>query len=86
MGGLWIGNVVEPPAPLYEENPDLQKDEIKQVDWAVAGADVSITRTVSRDGSIIHDDTFNTHYLPWQAKYQYGPGTEVPTPEPTPNP
>jgi vancomycin resistance protein YoaR len=81
-----LQNVVEPPDPLYEENPDLQKDEIKQVDWAVAGADVTVTRTVTRDGSIIHDDTFNTHYLPWQAKYQYGPGTEVPTPEPTSNP
>jgi vancomycin resistance protein YoaR len=81
-----LQNVVEPPQPLYEENTDLQKDEIKQVDWAVAGADVSVNRTVTRDGSVVHDDTFNTHYLPWQAKYQYGPGTEVPTPEPTPNP
>jgi vancomycin resistance protein YoaR len=81
-----LQNVVEPPAPLYEENPDLQKDEIKQVDWAVDGADVTVTRTVARDGSTIHDDTFTTHYMPWQAKYQYGPGTEVPTPEPTPNP
>ncbi len=81
-----LENVIEPPDPLYEENPDLSKDEIKQVDWAVAGADVTVNRTVTRDGSIIHDDIFNTHYLPWQAKFQYGPGTEVPTPEPTPNP
>jgi vancomycin resistance protein YoaR len=81
-----LQNIVEPPDPLYEENPDLAKDEIKQVDWAVAGADVSVTRTVTRDGVVIHDDTFNTHYMPWQAKYQYGPGTEIPTPEPTPNP
>jgi vancomycin resistance protein YoaR len=81
-----LQNVVEPPDPLYEENPDLVKDEIKQVDWAVDGADVTVTRTVTRDGVIIHDDTFDTHYMPWQAKYQYGPGTEIPTPEPTPNP
>jgi vancomycin resistance protein YoaR len=81
-----LQNVVEPPPPLYEENPDLSKDEIKQVDWAVAGADVTVTRTVTRDGNVMHDDTFATHYLPWQAKYQYGPGTDVPTPEPTPNP
>ncbi len=80
-----LENVVEPPAPLYEENPDLAKDEIKQVDWAVDGADVTVTRTVSRAGSVIHDDTFETHYMPWQAKYQYGPGTkDIPTPEPTP--
>jgi vancomycin resistance protein YoaR len=79
-----LRNVIEPPDPLYEENPDLAKDEIKQVDWAVAGADVTVTRTVTRAGAVIHDDVFETHYLPWQAKYQYGPGTDVPTPEPTP--
>ena len=81
-----LQNVVKPPDPLYEENPDLSKDEIKQVDWAVDGADVSINRQVLRDGSVIHEDVFNTHYLPWQAKFQYGPGTEVPTPEPSPTP
>jgi len=81
-----LQNIVKPPDPLYEENPDLSKDEIKQVDWAVEGADVSINRQVLRDGSVIHEDVFNTHYLPWQAKFQYGPGTEVPTPEPSPTP
>jgi vancomycin resistance protein YoaR len=81
-----LQNIVKPPDPLYEENSALAKDEIKQVDWAVDGADVSVTRTITRGGSIIHDDTFGTHYLPWQAKFQYGPGTEIPTPEPTPNP
>jgi vancomycin resistance protein YoaR len=81
-----LQNIVEPPEPLYEENPDLAQGEIKQVDWAVDGADVTVTRKVYRDGAIIWDDAFNTHYLPWQAKYQYGPGTEVPTPEPTQTP
>jgi vancomycin resistance protein YoaR len=81
-----LQNIVEPPEPLYEENPDLSQGEIKQVDWAVDGADVTVTRTVTRDGAVIHDDVFNTHYMPWQAKYQYGPGTDVPTPEPTQNP
>jgi vancomycin resistance protein YoaR len=81
-----LQNIVKPPDPLYEENPDLAKDEIKQVDWAVDGADVTVTRTVTRNGSIIHDDTFATHYMPWQAKFQYGPGTEVPTPQPSPTP
>lgn len=82
-----LQNIVEPPDPLYTENPDLDKGEIKQVDWAVDGADVSVTRTVMRDGSVIHDDVFNTHYIAWQAKYEYGPGTEdIPTPEPSPTP
>ncbi len=82
-----LENIVEPPDPLYEENPDLDKGEIKQVDWAVDGADVTVTRTVTRDGSVIYEDVFPTHYLPWQAKFQYGPGTEdIPTPQPTDTP
>jgi vancomycin resistance protein YoaR len=81
-----LQNVEEPPEPLYEENPDLPEGTIKQVDWAVDGADVTITRTVTRDGNVIHSDTFRTHYLPWRAVYQYGPGTDVPTPEPSDNP
>jgi vancomycin resistance protein YoaR len=81
-----LQNIIEPPDPLYEENPELGQGEIKQVDWAVDGADVSVNRQVYRDGALIQDDIFNTHYLPWQAKYQYGPGTEVPTPEPTETP
>lgn len=75
-------NVVEPPEPLYEENPDLQKGKIKQVDWEAEGADITVSRTVTRDGGVLYQDTFTTHYLPWRAVYQYGPGTEIPTPEP----
>jgi vancomycin resistance protein YoaR len=81
-----LQNIVEPPDPLYEENPELSEGDIKQIDWAVDGADVSVNRRVYRDSVLIHDDVFNTHYLPWQAKFQYGPGTEVPTPEPTETP
>jgi vancomycin resistance protein YoaR len=81
-----LNNITEPPDPLYEENPELAEGVIKQVDWAVDGADVTITRQVYRDGVLIHDDVVSTHYVSWQAKYQYGPGTEVPTPEPTENP
>jgi vancomycin resistance protein YoaR len=82
-------NIVKPPEPSYEENPELSQGTIKQVDWAADGSDVRVTRTVWRDGNVITDDVFTTHYLPWQAKYQYGPGTEgIPTPEPdaTPTP
>jgi vancomycin resistance protein YoaR len=75
-------NVVEPPEPLYEENPSLSQGTIKQVDWEAEGADITVERTVTRGDQIILQDTFITHYLPWRAVYQYGPGTEIPTPEP----
>ena len=80
-------HVVEAPPPLYEENPDLAKGEIKQTDWEAQGADVTVRRTVTRDGVVLYEDTFFTHYLPWRAVYQYGPGTKhIPTPVPTDTP
>lgn len=72
-----LQNIVEPPDPLYEENPELAKGVIKQVDWAVEGADVSVTRTVTRNGQVLFQDVFNTHYMPWRDIFQYGPGTEL---------
>lgn len=76
-------NIVEAPEPLYKENPELEKNEIKQVDWQADGADVSVRRTVTRNGQPYLNDDFSTHYQPWQSVYEYGPGTEgIPTPTP----
>jgi vancomycin resistance protein YoaR len=80
-----LKNIVEPPEPLYEENSSLAAGQIKQVDWEAEGADVTVTRTVMRNGQFYFQDNFITHYLPWRAVYQYGPGTQL-TPEPTPEP
>lgn len=79
-----VTSVVEPPLPSYKENPDLKKGEIRQVDWEADGADVMVNRTVTRAGATIIKDTIRTHYQPWQAKYEYGPGTEdIPTSSPS---
>jgi vancomycin resistance protein YoaR len=71
-------NVVSAPAPLFEENPELNKNEMKQVDWAANGADVSVTRTVWKDGAVYFQDTITTHYEPWRAICQYGPDSKNP--------
>lgn len=71
-------NVVTAPKPLFEENPELDKNQMKQVDWAANGADVDVTRTVWKNGAVYFTDRFLTHYQPWQAVCQYGPGTEDP--------
>ena len=76
-----LTNIQDPPDPLYQENNDLAKGEIDQVDWAVDGADVTITRYVFRDGEIIISDIFTTHYIPWRAVCEYGPGTPGMPPE-----
>ena len=46
--------------------------------FAAEGADVTVTRTVWRNGAIYFTDEFRTHYEPWAAVCEYGPGTEDP--------
>jgi vancomycin resistance protein YoaR len=78
-------NTVPAPAPLYRENPDLAQGQINQVDYAAEGADITVTRTVTKNGNTYLQDQFVTHYAPWQAVYEYGPGTQgIPTSQPTP--
>ncbi|MGA2112775.1 MAG: VanW family protein [Anaerolineales bacterium] len=65
-------NEVDPPAPKWVETPSLSQPW-QQVDWAVQGADVYVTRTVTL-GSQVRIDHFNTHYMAWAAVCQYSPG------------
>lgn len=71
-------NIVSAPAPTFEENPELSKNEMKQVDWSANGADVSVTRTVWKNSAVYFQDTITTHYEPWRAVCQYGPDSKNP--------
>ncbi len=71
-------NRVDAPDPVFQENPDYEPGVVKQTDWAAEGADVQVVRRVSRGGQLINQDYFNTHYAPWQAVCEYGPGTDDP--------
>ena len=73
-----VTDMVPAPAPMFEENTDLRKNEMKQVDWAANGADVTVTRTVMHGGAVLFQDQFTTHYEPWQAICQYGPDSKNP--------
>jgi vancomycin resistance protein YoaR len=72
--GPVISNIVPHGPPLYEENPELSPGQTRQVDYAVDGADVTVYRTVYRDGEVLYQDTFLSQYVPWQAIYQVAPG------------
>ncbi len=73
-----LSNEVEAPKPLYKENDELDKGKIKQIDYEADGLDVVVYRTVTRAGDVLFQDTIKTHYLPWRAIYEFGPGTELP--------
>lgn len=71
-------NIVPAPETVFEENPELDANEIKQVDYAAEGADVTVTRTVWRGGLVYFTDQIQTHYEPWAAVCQFGPGSDSP--------
>lgn len=69
-------NTISAPEPIFEINEEFEADEIQQVDYAAEGADVHVVRTVWQNGQVYFTDEFRTHYQPWAAICQYGPGTE----------
>jgi len=73
-----ITNVRKAPPPLYEQSADLPKGKIKQVDWAKDGMDVVVKRRIKYGDGKVAEQKFVSKYQPWQAIYQYGPGTELP--------
>jgi vancomycin resistance protein YoaR len=89
VGQADVKNVVPASPPVYEENDDLKAGQIQQTDYSADGADVTVSRVIMRDGKQINADEapITTHYEPWRAVFDYGPGTQgIPTPVPTANP
>ncbi|HUQ85737.1 MAG TPA: VanW family protein [Candidatus Limnocylindrales bacterium] len=60
------------PEPEYQDDPNLPKGQVKQIDFAAGGANVYFTRTVKKDGKTIADDKFVSNYRPWKAVYLRG--------------
>lgn len=62
-----------PPQPLYQDDPTLAPNVVKQVDWAAWGAKTSFEYHVTRGNEILQDTKFLTTFRPWQAVYLKGP-------------
>ncbi len=66
---------VPAPAPLYIEDLGLPKGKVVQFDWAVQGMDtIARRKVIAANGTVLLDEKLDSHYLPWQAKYRFGPG------------
>lgn len=70
-----VTNQTPPPPPLYTDDPNLPTGTLQQTDFAAWGADVSFSRTVTRNGKTIIADTYTSNYQPWQAAYLRGTGS-----------
>ena len=58
---------------IYQEDPSLKPGQVKQVDWAKDGVDVTVYRTVKEGDTVIHQDTIFSRYRPWQNVFKVGP-------------
>lgn len=62
-----------PPLPeLRQDDPTLPKGEVKQVDWPAWGANVSFSRTVTKNGETLISESWKSNYRSWQAVYLVG--------------
>lgn len=75
VAGPTISNVKpHDPTPVEREDPTLPAGRRVQVETARDGMDVAITRTVVKDGQVIDQRTFTSHYEPSQNVTLVGTG------------
>jgi vancomycin resistance protein YoaR len=71
-----IYGVSPAPAPRYEETDDLPKGTTKQVDFAAPGGTSVFSRTVTKNGEVLFEETYKSVYRPWQAIFLVGTKTD----------
>jgi vancomycin resistance protein YoaR len=71
-----VENVIPHPPEKIEEDPTLPAGTRQQVDYAADGADVTVKRTVTRNGQVVSEDRIFTRYQPWQAIFKVGTGAQ----------
>lgn len=66
--------------PTYEPDPEgeVPPGQVKQVEFAVDGATIWFTRTVTRGGQVLINERVVSRYVPWQNVFRYGPGFTPP--------
>ena len=70
-----VTNQIPAPPDLYQDDPTLPVGQVKQVDFAAAGSTVVFSRTVTRNGKPIIQDTYKSVYQPWKAIFLRGTKT-----------
>src|SRR5581483_3571531 len=67
-----VSNVTPHPPTKYIDDPTLPKGQLKQIDFAVDGEDVTLYREIYQNGKLVTRQKFFSHYDPWQAVYLRG--------------
>ncbi len=71
--GPRVYNVTDYPDPVYIETSAIAEGEVKQIDTAHKGADAVLYRYIyDESGQQVRKDVFESHYIPWPAKFLVG--------------
>ena len=78
IGPTW-GEPKPPGPPVYEYDPEMAEGAVEKLESAHDGLDAVLERIVrDAEGNVIYEDRFVSHFVPWSARYRFGPGYEPP--------
>jgi vancomycin resistance protein YoaR len=70
------------PSTRYEDDPTLPKGQEVVEEPGSSGFDVTVSRTVTKGGTVIRRDSFVSNYIPWVRVVRRGTGDAKAPPEP----
>lgn len=74
IGPTW-GEPIPPGPPVYEYDADVPAGSATQIETAHNGVDAVLGRIVrDADGNVLYRDEFVSKFIPWAARYRFGPG------------
>jgi vancomycin resistance protein YoaR len=77
---------LRPPPTRYEDDPTMPKGTETVKEPGEPGFDVTVSRTVTRDGQVVRRDQFVSNYVPWIRIVLRGTGKASGNPAPQPPP
>jgi uncharacterized protein YabE (DUF348 family) len=69
------------PSTRYKDDPTLPKGKEVVEEPGSSGFDVTVSRTVTKGGSVVRRDSFVSNYVPWVRVVRRGTGPKE-TPKP----
>lgn len=78
IGPEW-GEAIPPGAPVYQYDASLPSGTVRQIESAHNGLNAVLGRVVrDAQGTVLYQDEFVSRFVPWPARYAYGPGYTPP--------
>lgn len=65
--------------PVYEYDAEMEAGTVELLERSHEGLTATLERVVTdAQGEVLHRDRFVSHFVPWSARYRYGPGVVPP--------